>query len=282
MKKFQLALLFLWIGVFADAKIYDEFTFFNELELLAIRLEELDPVIDHFVLVEGTQTFTGEKKPLFFLENQHLFEPYLHKIIHVVVDDFPYIDPKLPLKKQPWIREEHQRNAILRGLTQANAEDMVMITDVDEIPRREAIISAQTWLKKRSLYEIVSFEMSLFRYHLNRFDPQISPWKLGIATKCGSLLRIAPHAMRISYRWSHTIPDGGWHFTSQGGIDRVIEKYNNFSHAYDQDYNDEKKHVRYEFNQLISQYPIVPIDDTWPLRVRCHLSEYEAMGWIAK
>jgi beta-1,4-mannosyl-glycoprotein beta-1,4-N-acetylglucosaminyltransferase len=64
--------------------IYDCFTFFNELDLLEIRLETLNDVVDKFVLVEATKTFRGENKVLYFKDNQERFAKFLKKIIYIV------------------------------------------------------------------------------------------------------------------------------------------------------------------------------------------------------
>jgi len=72
--------------------IYDCFTFFNELDLLEIRLNVLKDVVDRFVLVEATQTFTGRPKPLYYKENAARFAAFADRIIHVVVDDFSAAD----------------------------------------------------------------------------------------------------------------------------------------------------------------------------------------------
>lgn len=93
MNKLYFLLIFPCI-VYSELKIYDCFTFFNEIELLKIRFEELYNVVDKFVLVEATQTFTGEPKELFFLKNKNLFSKYEDKIIHVVVDDLEKIKGK--------------------------------------------------------------------------------------------------------------------------------------------------------------------------------------------
>ena len=66
--------------------IYDCFCFFNELDLLKIRLEELKNVVDKFVLVESTRTFAGRTKPLYFQEYRHEFDEYADKMIYYLVD----------------------------------------------------------------------------------------------------------------------------------------------------------------------------------------------------
>lgn len=264
-----------------SARIYDCFPFFNELELLAIRLEELDSVVDYFVLVEGTLTFTGKPKPLYFSENRSLFEPYLSKIIHVVVEDFPYVWEGLPLAAQPWVREEHQRNAISRGLMGAADTDLVVITDVDEIPSKEALLAAQNWIAAQGAELIVGLEMNVFRYQLNRLDVSAGLWNMGIATAKATLHHQSPDSLRMRHRIHHSIPNGGWHFTSQGGTDRVLYKFSSFSHAHDQSSLFQRQKVLTDFIELMRQYPALPIDGTWPERIRRCQAEYEAAGWIA-
>ena len=72
--------------------IYDCFTFFNELDILEIRLNELNQVVDKFVLVEANRTFTNQKKPLYFQENKTRYQQFLPKIINIIVDDYHEIN----------------------------------------------------------------------------------------------------------------------------------------------------------------------------------------------
>jgi hypothetical protein len=76
--------------------IYDAFLFFNELDLLDIRLNLLNDVVDKFVVVESTVTFSGKTKKLFFDENKQMFEKFSDKIIHIVVSDTPEHFNNLP------------------------------------------------------------------------------------------------------------------------------------------------------------------------------------------
>src|SRR4051812_5983866 len=99
--------------------IYDCFTFFNELDLLEIRLNELDPVVDKFVLVEATKTHQGKEKPLYFTMNKSRYEKFLPKIIHVVVDTYPDYEGQ-----SAWLLEHHQRNMIMKGLEGCSPADV--------------------------------------------------------------------------------------------------------------------------------------------------------------
>ena len=105
----------------------DAFQVFNELDMLEVRLHELNETVHRFVLVEATRTHSNKPKPLHFGENKDRFAAFLDKIIHVVVDD-------LPDNSDAWVLENFQRNAMLRGLTAAHSNDLVVIADVDEIP----------------------------------------------------------------------------------------------------------------------------------------------------
>src|SRR5690349_24880068 len=116
---------------------YDCFTFFNELDLLEIRLNVLNPVVDKFVLVESTRTFQNKPKPLYFQQNATRFSAFKDKIIHIVVDQFPDFGDWT--EANSWTLEHHQRNSINRGLTRCTRDDVVIISDLDEIPRPETI-----------------------------------------------------------------------------------------------------------------------------------------------
>ena len=95
-------------------RIIDCFTFYNELDLLKYRLDLLNDVVDSFVIVESTHTFVGKEKRLFFNENKHLIDN--EKIIHIIVDDFPYKHPEVRNNADIWENENFQRNAIQRGI----------------------------------------------------------------------------------------------------------------------------------------------------------------------
>jgi len=81
--------------------LYDCFMFFDELELLDLRLHYLDPLIDRFVLVESTRTFSLKDKPLFFDENKSMFSKFLPKIEHVIIDKKKLISEIADSKRLP-------------------------------------------------------------------------------------------------------------------------------------------------------------------------------------
>ena len=103
------------------------FLFFNELDLLEIRLNVLNDVVDKFVLVESTQTFNAQPKPLYFEENKERFAKFSDKIIHIVCDEDFTNEPN------PWVIEHKQRLHIARGWKDCQDDDVIMISDADEI-----------------------------------------------------------------------------------------------------------------------------------------------------
>ena len=97
-------------------KIIDCFIFYNELDLLNYRLNILNSVVDYFIIVESTHTFIGKEKYMYFNDIKHLFDDFKEKIIHIIVDDFPYKYPDINIhNRDQWKNETFQRNAISRG-----------------------------------------------------------------------------------------------------------------------------------------------------------------------
>ena len=111
-------------------KVYDCFTFYNEFELLELRLNSLYDVVDYFVIVEGTKTQSNQPKELNFPKRKDEFQKFSSKIRYIVfnADNIPYTGVG------DWSIEVSQRNAIMLGLPDANPEDLVFISDLDEIP----------------------------------------------------------------------------------------------------------------------------------------------------
>ncbi|WP_291854910.1 N-acetylglucosaminyltransferase [Bradyrhizobium sp.] len=233
----------------ATPRTYDCFTFFNELDVLEIRLAELDPLVDRFVLVEATRTFMGSPKPLVFSECKARFAAYAHKITHVVVDD-------LPDSSNPWVRERAQRRAIMRGLQDARPDDRIIVSDVDEIPkpRRLAAALSAPMLSRR----LIAFWCENYTYRLNlrnddldhRLGPRLLTYRnltdpnglREISVRFSRRKWLRPFNSPVStFRlWRHmprtplllnVIWDGAWHFTSIGDVDDVNHKLSSYSHA---------------------------------------------------
>jgi len=233
--------------------VYDCFPFFNELDLLEIRLNELNDVVDKFVIVEAKQRQSDcKEKPLNFLANRERFAKFEDKII--------YITTNLPIEGDAWTRERFQRDEILKGLINCKDNDVIIISDADEIPNAETIRRYQ--LKDGLKY----LDLNLYYYFLNgyvgRWDQsKILPFRLAKAmTPC-----------QIRYTPCNPIYNAGWHFSYLGGIDKIIEKIEAFAH---QEYNNDKIKNKEELLRRVlagediygrgDKITYVNLDDTFP------------------
>ena len=145
-------------------KIIDCFIFYNELDLLNYRLNILNDVVDFFIIVEATHTHAGHTKELFFKDNQDMFTKFSSKIIHIVVDDFPHKYPDINYdNKEQWINEKFQRNCGVRGVSNFSDNDLLIISDLDEIPDPRVLKSIK---HNKTDISVLSFGMHLYYYHL--------------------------------------------------------------------------------------------------------------------
>jgi beta-1,4-mannosyl-glycoprotein beta-1,4-N-acetylglucosaminyltransferase len=204
-------------------KLIDAFIFNNEIELLQFRFHELNDVVDHFVIVESRKTFTGNPKPLYFTEHAELFQPFIHKIINVVIEDFP---ENLGI----WQREFYQRNQIRAGVLNLdlNNDDIIVFGDADEIPDSDTLQQ----LKQTGLSGIHRLSQHLYYYNIENkcttdwYGQKIMTYRDFIHTNDLHACRIAMHYPLINR--------GGWHLSYFGGVDSIIKKLQDFSH---QEYN---------------------------------------------
>lgn len=190
-------------------KIYDCFTFFNELDLLELRLNILDSYVDYFVLAESRETFTGLPKPLFYEENKERFAKWNHKILHIINDNLETNDP--------FARAGYQKDNLrifLEG--RANDDDVVYFGDLDEIWKPKEVDD--------KVYNLTQFNYS---YWLNYRSSE--EW---IGTIVGRYQIIKTNTLN-HWRATHTniLKDGGWHFTNMGGVEQIIKKLEAYDHA---------------------------------------------------
>ena len=260
---------FLLLPSLSYSKIYDCFPFFNELELLKIRMDELNDVVDYFVLVESIETQRGNPKKLYFKENQDRFARYLPKIIHVIIDES---HPDYGL----WQRENYQRNCILRGLSSCNEDDIILISDVDEIPRKNLIPLIKKQLKTFGL-NAIGFEMTMYRFQLNRTAPEYNQWWGTVATTYDRVLKKSPQFYRDKREKLVGFKNAGWHFTWMGDRERIRQKMKSVVEGMDDisDLTDES------VDQWIGSVPAVRIDHSFPTYIRKHEQELKILGFIA-
>ena len=222
-------------------KVYDCFTFYNEFELLELRLKALWDVVDYFVLVEADKKHTNEPKPYYFWERQDEFKEFFPKIRHLPVE------MTVPFKGVgDWSIENAQRDAIAYGLEDAAPDDLIMISDLDEIPapdifermREDKIFLTLPYFPPENNSKMcfllnspipaneylehgaVVLEQKFFYYYFDWVSK--SPWRGTVLTKRKNLT--TPQNLRNLKDKFPRISEGGYHFSYMGGVDRVIDK----------------------------------------------------------
>lgn len=203
--------------------VYDCFIFNDEIDLLLLRLEFLHKVVDKFVIVESEYSFSGNPKPLYFWDNRERFNKYNDRIIY---DSIP---ARYYMPGDAWANEYFQRNYIKNSLAGLADEDLVHISDADEILDFPSIF-AKYKIDRPSLVEL-----PVYNYFFNLRSRAV--FKVNLLTPY-RYIRETPIGNREHYRnfadQAIEIKDGrtGWHFSYLFGfnIARYQEKLRNFSH----------------------------------------------------
>jgi beta-1,4-mannosyl-glycoprotein beta-1,4-N-acetylglucosaminyltransferase len=244
--------------------IYDCVIFWKELHLLEMRMNILKDVVDKFVIVESDKTFTGNTKPLYFIQNSDVFYNLVGKdrIIHKQIN---LID-----SSDPWILETQQRNSMM--LDTYTNDDIIMMSDVDEIPDPKII--AQSRFDKEEIY---TCKQNFFYYYLNnKLEEYVDGW-FGTKICKGSVLKTYnPQQIRninTNKFWC------GWHFSYLGDEHLIREKIEAFSH---QEYNTEIVKGKIS-NNISTQQDLfgrnilmnrVSIDESYPDYIRYNIDKY--------
>jgi beta-1,4-mannosyl-glycoprotein beta-1,4-N-acetylglucosaminyltransferase len=224
--------------------IYDCFPFFNELDLLEIRLNELDPVVDKFILVEATKTFQKQPKPLYFAENKDRFKQFEDKIIHIVINKFPGFFYKWRFPKA-WDYSNFQKDQIIHGLKNCKPGDKIIFSDLDEIPRAEKVREAV------ELEGIKVFQQKYYNYFLNCIAVKgekashiterdgIIYWHGSVMIDFEDFESAKKTRLYRDQKGEDIvqIEDGGWHFSFLGGWEIVRTKLDAWEHASEEKYN---------------------------------------------
>ena len=229
-------------------KIFDCFMYFDEEVVLDVRLNTLDKYVDYFVIVESSFTHKGDNKNLMF--NHNKFEKFKNKIIYLVYDKQPKgieavnENDSEDEKSRKYIlnaalRENGQRNFIQNGLNKAEDNDIILISDVDEIPNLSEV-------NFNSISEkIIMFHQDMFYY---KFDLKI-PNLLWTGTRgCRKKYLLSPQWLRNvkdrkyfpfridilfsekKYSSIKFINNGGWHFSYIKTAEEIEHKLKSYLH----------------------------------------------------
>jgi len=213
-------------------KIYDCFQFFNEENVLDLRFNILDEFVDFFVIVESTTDHQGNEKKLNFDINK--FKKFEKKIIYTVVDDTLDSVKKAHIGQNSSV-ERHQRNSILRGLKNSHDNDLIIISDVDEIPD----LNKLNLFDKKNRYAV--FVQKKFDYKLNLLNETEGDWhgsKICLKKNLKSPQWLRDLKFKKYPFWRidkirdlQIIKDGGWHFSYLQSTENILKKISSFSHG---------------------------------------------------
>ena len=241
--------------------IYDCFIFNNEVELLELRLNILDPYVDKFVLTEGDTTFSGLPKESVYLQNKERFAKWENKIIHNFIEI-----PDLPTT---WDREIYSRNSPV-SLGVFGDNDLILSSDLDEIPNPEILEAVDEWVSDDTHF---TFQQRRYVYFINNFETDI--W-FGTRACTGKYLKnttidqIRENTEREEQLTGSIITNGGWHFTFCGGEEMIKTKIESFSHT---EHNTPQviesitDRIKSNKDPLLRDwyyYQVVEIDDSYP------------------
>jgi beta-1,4-mannosyl-glycoprotein beta-1,4-N-acetylglucosaminyltransferase len=206
--------------------IFDCFMYFDEDMLLDLRMNILNKYVNYFVIVESKYTHQGKIKGKNFDKNK--FKKFEDKIIYIYDKNNFYCD-------DPWKQENYQRNLISKGLVNANMEDYIIISDLDEIPNPKKINQIYN-------YKFSVFNQKVFYYKLNLQSLSELNW---YGSRCCKKKYLStPQKLRSEkiknypfwridkfYKKKfNIIDDGGWHFTYLKTTDDIIKKIKSFAH----------------------------------------------------
>lgn len=195
--------------------IVDCFPFFNEIDLLELRLRTLEGVVDRFVVCEAEFTHRGLPKPLYFSEGAERFAPWRERIVHLVCPG--------PASGDAWANEWAHRNYLMHAIAALDPDDVVLMGDCDELVDPETVLAR---LPERG--EVLGYrqQLSIFYANLQRHERWTGTraFRAGDAAALGSL-------SAVRQMQPHVLLDGGWHLTWLGGTAAVRRKLAAFAHA---------------------------------------------------
>lgn len=216
-------------------KIIDGFLFFNELELLEIRLEELFDVVDYFVICECTKTHQNKQKPLFYLENKDRFKKFESKIIHHIFDPSKFT--------YSWYIENEQRNCIKNAKFEIEKEDIFLLSDADEIMKKESVAFIKDNPNEFKIPRTSIMQMSYGYIDSIVYEPwHHKDWRGTVILPYHSFIENNLNYWRSQKDLLSRYENSGWHLSFLGGIERVKTKLESYAHSEfnNKNYTDDK------------------------------------------
>ena len=265
--------------------VYDCIPFFNEIDILRLRLNTLSDIVDRFVIEEATHTFSGDRKELCFEAHRDEFKEFLDRITYIVVEDSP-------ADVTTHERDYFQKNRLVEGLKDATADDIILFGDCDEIPRPSVLKEIIADFDKGKVYHLAQdnyyaflnmMEVSGTLLSITGEFPEIPAEKRKwLGTKVCAIDSIPEEGIvrlrdlvKVTDERSVRVANGGWHFGYMGGkketnaLERIGHKVRSAAH---QEYNDDEV-LRLTMAHLTlgedifgraARFDRVEVDETYP------------------
>jgi beta-1,4-mannosyl-glycoprotein beta-1,4-N-acetylglucosaminyltransferase len=280
-------------------KIYDCFNFFNELDILEIRLNILYEYVDYFVIVESSVTHSGQSKPFYFEDNKDRFSKFLDKIIHYKVYDTPESFENLEFSTNPIVneiysyintqtnrfnkysqpdygRDFYQKECVRRPLINCNDDDIIIISDADEIPNPDLLSGIKSISLENTIYSLNQYT---YYYYLNVLKQ--TDWYGSKIALYKNVKNLSFNEVRGDSSLTTKILNGGWHFSFMGGKEMVKIKITSYSardmvnsHIIDNLENNINNDIDPFFRDRLTK---VSIDHTYPKYILDNLDKYNHM-----
>ena len=249
--------------------IYDCFQYFNEDHIVDLRLNILNEYVDYFVISESTKTHQGKDKKINFDITK--FSKFKHKINFIVADFKENINFKNHTGGESPI-EQHQRNSLIEGIKDASPDDLIILSDSDEIPD----LSKLSLIKNSKKF--IAFSQKMFMYKLNLQNLKESGW-IGSRITKKKYLRSMQELRNLKFKlypfWrldkiNQQIIEGGWHFSYMQSPKQILNKIKSFSHG---EYNNKNLNEKKIEEKIIKGEDIfgrnsklrkIDIDDSYP------------------
>jgi beta-1,4-mannosyl-glycoprotein beta-1,4-N-acetylglucosaminyltransferase len=271
-------------------KLVDLFLFFNELDLLELRLKTIYAHVDRIVICECTHTMAGDPKPLYYGDNAERFAPFRDKIVHLVAPK-PTEKDFSPMMGAKLSAEAYQRRYLAKGIDGIGDSDIVMLSDVDEIPNPavfDAVRGAMTFgvdlATLRQYWHLLFMNARVVESFKRDAIDDISQWfGTMICTRRTFRRQFADDFHAVwARKWGPNggslfkIENGGWHLSYLGGFEKVMTKLQ-ATVLQDVGARDAEDLKRRMF--VKARFDFMPLDDTYPEDVQKHPDRYAAY-WV--
>jgi beta-1,4-mannosyl-glycoprotein beta-1,4-N-acetylglucosaminyltransferase len=219
------------VGICEEGMIVDTFMVNNEMDMMEFRLRYLYDYVDRFVVVEADHTHSGNPKGFNVMENLERFEWARDKLSFYLVNikteglDFSIKPKEFDFDAPQWRVENQQRNAIADACKDFADDDIIMMSDCDEIPSRHVV----KFRRENKIEHPFACDQRIVAFYLDYTRLDIG-WRGTIMSTLKQMREYTPQGLRNLRIKLSPMPHGGWHFTFFGGAEQIRKKIQSYAH----------------------------------------------------